>query len=195
MPTYTFLDLINAVKEEGRVDRGNDLDAMVKRIINEVMIKHSRNKEFPDLFVPNTAVAIPSNGLDHFALPADFAKVNQVIYSTNSGTNFARLKKKNVYSLPYLTGFPQWWYTAGSQLYLYPASEVLTGGTHVLQIDYYKLPPVLVGNTDPLIIDDLYPVIITETLSRIRRYHQDEQGAQAFKADAKESMTTAQDDS
>lgn len=194
MPTYTFLDLVTAVKEEGRVDRGNDLDAMIKRIINEIMVKHCRNKEFPDLFTPNTAITIPSNGIDHFALPADFAKVNQVVFSTNSGTNFVRLKKKNVYSLPYLTGFPQWWYTAGSQLYLYPYTEIVTGGTHVLRIDYYKLPVLLVGDTDPLTIDDLYPVIINETLSRVRRYHQDETGAQAFKKDSQDAMTTAQDD-
>lgn len=194
MPSYTFLDIINAVKEEGRVDRGNDLDVMIKRIINEVMIKHCRNREFPELFMPNTAVTIPSNGVDKVTLPTDFAKVVEVIYSTTSGSSFAKLKKRNSFSLPFLMGYPQWWYVAGNQLYLYPYTEILTGGTHVLKIDYFKLPAVLVADADLLVVDDLYPVIINETLSRIRRYHQDEQGAQAFKREAQESLTTAQDD-
>lgn len=194
MPT-TFIELVNAIKEEGRVDRGNDLDNMIKRLINEVYIKHCRNKEFPDLLVAGTAINIPADGDDHFSLPANFGKLIHVRYSVNSGDSFAYLKKKNVYSLPFLTGYPQWYYRAGDQLYMYPASEVLTGGTHILQIDYYRIPEPLVDDADELEVDDLYPVIVTEVLSRIRRYHSDEQGAEGFKRESKDAMTTSQDDS
>lgn len=188
---YTFQNLLDAIKEEGRVDRGNDLDAMIKRIINEVMVKHTRNKEYPDLYTVQQPITIPSDGISHVSLPVDFARVSQVRFST-TGDSWAFLKKKNMYSLPYLTGYPQWWYIAGSDLYIHPYSELLT--THQLQIDYYKVPAALVNPTDILLIDDLYPVIVNETLSRVRRYHNDEQGAQAFKREAVESNTTQQDE-
>jgi hypothetical protein len=183
----TFLDLLNAIKEEGRVDRSTDLDAMIKRIINEVMIKHTRNKEYPDLYVPGQAITIGANKQASFTLPTDFAKVKEVMFSSD-GTSFRFLKKKNQYGVPYLTGMPSWWYIAGNQLYIYPYDHILT--THTLTIGYFKLPAALVNDGDTLIVDDLYPIIVNEALSRVRRYHNDLPGDQAYAKDAKEAATT-----
>lgn len=187
MPNYTFLEIVNAVKEEGRVNRSNELDNMIKRIINEVMVKHTRNKEYPDLFVPNTLIPIPADGTSNFALPADFTKISQVRYTFQSGgTKY--LNKANQFSLPFLTGYPALWYIAGSRLYVHPYSDTLTVDS--IYLDYYKVPSLLVADGDVLAIDDLYPVIVNETLSRVRRYHDDTAGDDRFARDAKEAITT-----
>lgn len=187
MPTYTFLELINAIKEEGRVNRSNELDSMIKRIINEVMVKHTRNKEYPDLFMPNVAIAIDSAGQSNFPLPADFTKISQVRYQGQSGS-VKYLNKANQFSLPFLTGYPAMWYIAGSRLYLHPYTDITVDDE--IHLDYYKVPSLLVADADQLVIDDLYPVIVNETLSRVRRYHDDTAGDDRYSRDAKEASTT-----
>lgn len=190
---YLFSDIVTAVKQEGRVLRSNDLDSMIKSIINEVMVKHTRNKQYPQLYTPNQALAITSNGQNSFALPTGFTHISQVLFSVDgTAGSFKFLQKQNQFQLPFQVGLPSWWYYAGNQLYIYPYTQIIT--TNVLQIGLFKAPALLAADTDPLLIDDLYPVILLETLSRLRRYHADQAGDVAYKQDAEEAQTTQQDD-
>jgi hypothetical protein len=79
-------------------------------------------------------------------------------------------------------GYPEWYFRSGASIYIYPFDEILT--THFFQISYYRQHPPLVDDTDLLMVDDLYPTVLNETLGRVRRYHDDFNGAKQYKEDA-----------
>ena len=192
-PSYTLLDILTAVKEEGRVNRTTELDNMIKRTINEVMVKHSRNKKYPELFVPAAIIAIATDKQNAFAIPTAFTQVVAVRYFSTASNDYPiYLNKANQFSLPFRTGYPAYWYIAGSMIYVYPNSQVVAA-TDSMEIDYFKLPNALVADADPLIVDDMYPIILQECLSRVRRYHDDTAGDDRFAAGAKEAETTVND--
>lgn len=187
---FTLLDLLNAIKEESRVDMGNDLDVMITRIINEVMVKHTRNKEYPDLYMVNVAVAIASNGQSNFPLPADFTKIKEMRFSID-GTNFRYVKQRNQFPMPFGTGYPSWWWVAGSRIYVNPYANILT--THTLVLDYLRLPVPLVNPTDELEVDDLYPIIVNEAMARVAKYHDQFEKSDRFQRDAVQAETTVEE--
>lgn len=189
---YTFAQIVANIKEEGRVDRSNDFDDLIKNMINEVLVKHTRNKQYPELYVTQHPLTIASDGQEEYTLPDGFTRMSNVRWSTD-GTTFRWLKKNNQFALPFTQGVPQWWYRAGNSLFIYPATSVLSA-SNVLQIDYYSLPTLLVDDADILNPPDLYPVILMECLSRIRRMHDDIPADQQYQGDAQRAMTTQQDD-
>lgn len=181
---HTLLQIRTAVKQEGRITQSGSLDAMMNRIINDVIQKLCDNANYDELLVPEAVLTIASNEQTVYTKPADMRKLIHVEFSTDN-LSWYRLISRNPYNLPFYYGFPRWFFTSSLGIKIFPYSSITT--SHFLRAAYMKVPPTLAGDADVLLIDKLYNPVVERTLDRVMRYHEDEKSARVWRQDAMES--------
>lgn len=170
----TFAQLLDDIKREARVKAGDDLDDWIKSVINQEYRKLCSNAEYPELLVPFAAVTIASDAQSQFTLPVGLRRLVSVDFAQDSTQPYWRsLTKKNVFAPSLTQGSPAWFFQAGTSLYLFPASSVVT--TNAIRITYFKEPTALVADGDTMEVSKLEEVVIERTLARVLRYHRDDQ--------------------
>lgn len=181
----TFLEIIEAVEQEGRITNG-DLRPMVKRIINEINADKCRRGNYQELIINNEVLAITTEAQSYIPFPVGFDRLIALDFSSNEGISWWRIEEQNQYRAPYTQGMPRWYYRASGGIYIYPFSEVAPNCR--VQITYYKAPAKMVLDTDVLTVEDLYSTIVKETIARVLRYHDKDGQADSYVADAKRTM-------
>lgn len=177
-----FLTLQTEIKEEGRLNASDDLSNLIKSLINEYYrLLCNQDNEYSELVVVDAPLVMVAANKS-IALPADFRKEICVQFA-DTDPNWYDLKKVNQYSMNRLTsGYPQWYFIAGSSLHFFPYLSIVT--SNAMRITYRKRVTDLVADEDLLLVPDLWATIKRSCLARLGRYHADQQKDVGHTSDA-----------
>ena len=189
----TRTQLIDAIKREARVKNSTDLDTMIGEILDGILSDYCLKADYYEMLKTDiTVTTIAATG--QYALPADFQKIKEIRFAIGSSpVNWLQLlPRTDTVRRTYSAGRPYFYFmSTGNKINIFPYDGILT--TDQLKIDYYILPSSVFstsGHEFP--IARIQEAVKKETVARIERYHNDNQGDQLTSQDATTSFVAAQ---
>ncbi len=168
MPVLTRDNLVAAIKREARI-ANTELDTLIGEVLDGVVEDTFYNQRCPELKAVTTSFTLV-NATATTALPGSFQHIEQLDYSTDSGTTYRQLWPKSDNVVYKSVGIPRWYEIQGTNLYLFPSSLILS--THTLKLTYYAKPTFTSGSTSFPVLRLQEPVK-KEVISRLFLYHKD----------------------
>lgn len=151
MPLKTFLDVVNETLNFGFNDGPQVNRARVGMWVNDAQRELARQVEGPEFQQTETITMIP--GVYKYALPADFLRVQDIVYELLSTRLRPVDQQQFDVTAPALVSAPPQIYTLyQGQLWLYPGPN----SSDPLLIRYFKLPPTLENDTDVPLLNNSY---------------------------------------
>lgn len=174
----TVQQLIDDIKQEGRVKGSDNLNISILSLINECLLAHTETERYSKFLlidVPITLVA----GQGTYELPEDFQNIRTVYWwRDGQPVNARTLREKGDFIERSRDGRePKWYELTADSITVFPYSDVKL--TDHLTIDYWKQPDALV-ETDKFPLAKLYPVIKREVIARLHTFNKDYNAADRF---------------
>lgn len=186
-------ELRDLVRAEAGISGLQEYETLIDSIINQELQTLTGKAKYSEL---EMVIVFTSSvgGAFQFDLPADFQLMGSVNYQRlTSDPNFNCVLSpgsKDLW-LTQLMGYPQYYRRVGSQIWMYPYTNILSGET--FSLTYYKRP-VLTLDSDIVPVPSLEKVLQQLVMGRMLRMT-DTKRAQMATADGKQTWleTRAQD--
>lgn len=151
MALVTFLDLQNRCLSYGFNDGPQVNRELIKDLLNEAQHAIARQVEAPE-FQTNATVQLVVNQYS-YALPADFARVQDIVYPLMSWTlDPVDIKDFDMTDVSTTLGPPQRYALDQSNLFLFPNPQA----ADTLTMRYIAVPPTMVADTDVPVLNANY---------------------------------------
>ena len=188
----TRLQLITAIKREGRIKNSTNLDAMIGDILDDVTRDYCNRAWNHELLQTNVAItAIAETG--QYALPADFFGLKEIRFGIDSDSTRTWTLKSRTDCVRRISnqGYPYFFYLSAAGINIFPFSNIVPSNT--ILIDYYADPlSVFAADDDDFPVPRLEAAVKKEVIMRIDKFHADAQGAQLDSKDADSSFIASQ---
>lgn len=172
----TYQQIVDQVKEEGRIDGDNDLVPIVIGLINEAY-KEAVMDQRPFELRKNATINLTASNSE-FNLPADFFIHHQFIFHDVDTGKEWKLVDQDGPIQPAPRGFfnhpKSFELISGNKVQLKPFEGIITSDT--LKLEYYYTPPILTlaNLSTPNPIVRLEPFIVRMAIRRVRMFHLDD---------------------
>ncbi len=174
MPLESFLDIVSEVLQYGFNDGPQVNRNRIKMWVNDAQRELARQVEAPEFQETVTINMVP--GTYKYALPADFLRVQDVVYELLSTRLRPVDQQQFDLTAPALVSAPPQIYTLyQGQLWLYPGPN----STDPLLMRYIKLPPALVNDGDiPVLNNNYLHLLVAFAVARAYEAEDDIEAAQ-----------------
>lgn len=166
MAAMTRAQLLASIKREARVNSTTDYDTLIGEIIDDVMADVFSKERCYELRVIGTGTAM-TNATATVALPENFQHVDEVRFTTDSMATYTRLSPKDDFTANAKVGSPKFWQIVGSNLYVFPYSQVTS--SHQIYLDYFKTP-TFASDDDVFEVFRLQAAVKKECITRVLEY-------------------------
>ena len=189
----TKLQLREAIKREGRIKAGANLDPLVDDIVADILRDYCNLTRQWELLKEGILIPLV-RGQQSYALPADFMNMGVLRYGRGpvpvGKWRVIELQPEGV-SQTYSRGIPRFYrMVAGPKISLWPYSETYVADQ--LMLDYY-IDPATVYTTDAseFPIAALESAVKKDAIARVQRFHSSTTEAQMTNADSATSFNAS----
>lgn len=189
----TRAELITAVKREGRILVGANLDTLVSNIIDEILVDYCNLARYYELLTEGEEITLV-DGRQSFELPDDFGHLAAVRYGRGPATATifrSVLPQPQSVNQTYSQGFPRFYrLVSGNKISFWPYGNIVA--TDQLFIDYYINPTsIFLSDDDAFPVPRLESSVKKDAIARVQRFHSANEEATITKTDSKFSFNAS----
>lgn len=188
----TKLQLREAIKREGRIKAGANLDALVDDIVADILRDYCNLTRQWELLKEGVVIPLVA-GQQSYSLPADFMNMGVLRYGRGpnpSGYRVIDLQTENV-SQTSTHGWPRFYrMIRGPKISFWPYANIVVAD--VLLLDYYIDPAsIYVADGDEFPVAALESAVKKDAIARVQRFHSSLPEAQMTDRDSAASFNAS----